>query len=78
MRYLVHERAIIGIERASILGHADAGDPLVELALGVHAQVADVLGVLGLDLRVFDPEAVVGGRLEFPLPAHAVVDLRWG
>jgi hypothetical protein len=27
---------------------------------------------------VLDPEAVVGGRLELPLPAHAVVDLQAG
>ena len=78
VRDLVDERAVVGVEGAPVLGHPDAGDPLVELALRVHAQVADVLGVLGLNLGVLDPEAVVGGRFEFALPAHAVVHLLTG
>ena len=77
VRDLVGKRAIVGVQRASVLCHPDSGHPLVELTLRVDAEIADVLGVLGLDLRVLDPEAEVCRGLEFSLPANAIVDLAW-
>jgi hypothetical protein len=47
----------------------------VELPLSVNAKVADVLWILGLDLRVLDPEAEICGRLELSLPANAIINL---
>lgn len=40
---------VVLVERPTVLGEPDAGDPLVELQLRVRAHVPDVLRVLRLE-----------------------------
>lgn len=76
MRYFLFDTAIIFVKLPPVLGDSNAGHPLVQLALRVHAEVPDVLGCLDLDLRVLNGEAKFSRRLVFLLPACAVVDLK--
>ena len=75
MRYLLLNAAVVLVQLAAVLGHPNAGDPLVQLTLRVDAEVPDVLWCLDLDLRMLDGEAELGGRLVLLLPAGAVVNL---
>ena len=75
MRYFLFDTAIIFVKLPPVLGDSNAGHPLVQLALRVHAEVPDVLWCLDLDLRMLDGEAELGGRLVLLLPAGAVVNL---
>ena len=76
MSDFLFDTAIILEQLFTALGHPDARDPLVQLALRVNAQVPDVLGCLHLDLRVFDGETKFGWRFVFFLPSGAVVNLK--
>ena len=72
---LLHEAPVVVMKVAAILGHSYSGDPLVQLFLRVDTQISDVLGILGLDLRVLDSETEVSGGFKFTFPSHPVVNL---
>ena len=72
---LLHNLAIVFKQVPPIFGNPDAGDPLMQLALRVHAQILDILGILGLDLGMLDAKAEVGRRLVLAPPAHPIVHL---
>ena len=71
----IHQATVVVMQSASVLCHPDTSHPLMHLFLGVHTQVPDVLGILGLDLWVLDSKAVVCWSCEFPLPTHPVINL---
>ena len=75
MRYLLLNAAVVFVQLSAVLGHPDAGDPLVQLSLRVDAEVPDVFWCLDLDLWMLDGEAELGGGLVLLLPAGSVINL---
>ena len=75
MCYLLLDCAVVVVQLASVLCYPDAGDPLMQLAFSVDAEVADVFWRLGLDLRMLDGKAEIRRRLKLFLPSSTVVDL---
>ena len=71
----IHQATVVVMQGAAVLCHPDASHPLMHLLLSVNTQVPDVLGILGLDLRVLDSKAMVCWSFEFPLPTHTVINL---
>jgi DnaJ-class molecular chaperone len=55
------------------LGGGPAGDLLVEVQVGAHRHYSRKGDDILLDLPVTLPEAVLGGRIEVPTPAGAVM-----
>lgn len=76
MRDFFNNASVIFVQRSSVFRDSNPGHPFVQLFLGLRAEVADVLGVLGLDLRMLDGEAMFGRGFKLGLPLDPVVNLR--
>ena len=78
MRYFFDNAAVIFIQGTTVFCDSDPSHPLVQLFLGLCAQVANVFGVLGLNLRMLNGETVFGRGFELGLPLDTIVDLKYG
>ena len=75
MRDVFNNAAVVFEQRPSVFRDSNPGHPLVQLLLGLRAEVPDVLRVLGLNLWMLDGEAMLGRGFELGLPLDAVVNL---